>query len=183
MASKGFSINDIIDFSDMEKTSQREIHSPAPERAARTEFEELVRENVMLKEAEKKELEAEKDAQKKASARESETDSPKKPFFYLLSQKGEEIPAKILPASIGRSEACTVRIDGRSISRVHALVTMEDGKFYLEDKSTAGSYLAAFDHGRPVIRRLGKELPKKTEITDGQVIQFATEIYTFVIGK
>lgn len=181
MASKGFTINDIIDFEDedfKEKTSQSETVTTKYQEMHETGFEDGL-EEALIKEAEKREFEAETGSHKKAAAREPESASPNKPYFFLISEEGEEIPAWTLPASIGRNENCTCVIDGASISRNHAEVTEKAGKFYLEDKSTAGTYLAMLENGKPVIKRLGKDLPKQVEITDGQIIQLATNIYTF----
>lgn len=186
MASKGFTINDIIDFEDedfKEKSSQSEILEAKHEEMHKTGSEVNVKEEPAIKEAEKREPEAEAGSHRKAAAREPESAPPNKPYFFLISEEGEEIPARTLPASIGRSENCTCIIDGASISRNHAEVTEKAGKFYLEDKSTAGTYLAMLEDGKPVIKRLGKDLPKQVEITDGQIIQLATKIYTFVQRK
>lgn len=175
---KGFSINDIIDFPDEEETSQSEKKEETflKENA---EAEEKIKEEAEIKEAEKNVPKAAAKKTEKASPKEPETKPPQKTHFFLTSEDGKKISAKSLPASIGRGDFCNIRIDEASISRSHAVITEEGGKFYLEDTSTAGTYLAMLENGLPVIKRLGKDLPKKVEIKDGQIIQFATKIFTF----
>lgn len=55
--------------------------------------------------------------------------------------------------TIGRGRQADVQVNGRLTSRQHAQITLRNGRFYLRDESTNGSYLVDGDGGRKHLRR------------------------------
>jgi serine phosphatase RsbU (regulator of sigma subunit) len=72
---------------------------------------------------------------------------------------------------IGRSAECGVHLNYNGISRVHACITCENDNYYIEDlKSRNGTFL----HGKPI--------EGKTQLRDGDVVQFCDIEFIFYIN-
>lgn len=69
----------------------------------------------------------------------------------------------------------------RTISRSHALLERKDGRFYLTDTSSNGTFIAKDDFGDITFYRLPKGEP--VEIASGQTIKFAGKCMRFTIAE
>jgi EAL domain-containing protein (putative c-di-GMP-specific phosphodiesterase class I) len=75
------------------------------------------------------------------------------------------------PFSVGRSESCDLRIDSDRVSREHAIIVEEGGRFRVRDPgSTNGTFL----NGRQI-----NEAP----INDGDILLIADVELTFLVGR
>jgi len=75
------------------------------------------------------------------------------------------------PFSVGRSESCDLRIDSDQVSREHAVIVKEGGRFRVRDPgSTNGTFL----NGRQI-----DEAP----INDGDILLVADVELTFFVGR
>ena len=54
---------------------------------------------------------------------------------------------------LGRDAGCDVVVDEHHVSRTHARIGFERGKFLLEDQSTNGTYVLTHDHNVVYLRR------------------------------
>lgn len=72
---------------------------------------------------------------------------------------------------VGRSEICSVRIDGPTISRVHCIIKKVGGLDVIEDKSTNGIYLND--------QRVNKTAP----LREGDQIKVGTYVFGWLGGK
>lgn len=52
---------------------------------------------------------------------------------YTIAQKGE--------IAVGRSEECDVHFDSQYLSQVHAILTFENGQWWIQDSSTNGTFV------------------------------------------
>ena len=184
---RGFSITDIIDFDEIDEADNlRAVHA-AGEKTEALAVRQSEEEQTEAREAMAESQRAEEREEKKANsrAREPEADSPmrkKRTLFKIVKENGQEFLGNSVPACIGRGESADINLDSISISRKHAVITKESGKYYLEDFSTAGTFIAAMRDNRPEIKKLGKDLPRKVEIKDGQIIQFGVDVFIFKVA-
>jgi ABC-type multidrug transport system ATPase subunit len=90
-----------------------------------------------------------------------------------LSNIATELPSWFSDAEIiiGRSELCSVRIDGPTISRVHCIIKLVDGLAVIEDKSTNGIYLN------------DQRVYKTASLREGDQIKVGTHIFGWLGGK
>lgn len=73
--------------------------------------------------------------------------------------------------TIGRSETCSVRIDGPTISRVHCIIRKMHGLDIIEDKSANGIYLN------------DKRVNKAAPLREGDQIKVGTYVFGWLGGK
>lgn len=164
---KGFSINDIIDFGAKEKEQVgEEIKSCAP-----------------LDTPESVEHKAEVIKEPEIIEEESEDFTPFQEYILLEDEAGNKKSFETFPVVIGRAEDSSLVVSDSLVSRTHAKITKEGDKYFLEDMSTAGTYLAVMRGGKAAVLKLGEDVARKTEIKDGQIIQFATKIYIFKVQR
>jgi hypothetical protein len=74
----------------------------------------------------------------------------------LTLEYGEErqrIDARKTSCSVGRGRQADMQVNGRLTSRQHAEITLRNGRFYLRDESTNGSYIVSDDGERKHLRR------------------------------
>lgn len=97
-----------------------------------------------------------------------------------LGEKVVEIPSSIQKFTFGRSPECDLTVKGDLISRVHASIVMQRGKFLFVDQSTNGSFIK-LENGREVFLRreslslfgVGQiSLGASTDTTGTQIIKF-----------
>jgi EAL domain-containing protein (putative c-di-GMP-specific phosphodiesterase class I) len=90
-----------------------------------------------------------------------------------LGQGGlpEQTPLESLPFTIGRNESVDLQINSSRVSREHALIVKEGGRFRIED---LGSTNGTFVNGRRV---------EKATLEDGDVLLIADAEFTFFLGK
>lgn len=165
--SKGFSINDIIDFDTKEK-------EPAGEE---------MKEYAPLDTPKSVELKAEVIKEPEIIKEESEALTPFQEYILLEDEAGDKKSFETFPVIIGRAEDSSLVVSDSLVSRNHAKITKEGDKYFLEDMSTAGTYLAVMRDGKAAVLKLGEDVARKTEIKDGQIIQFATKIYIFRVQR
>ncbi|WP_411869603.1 ATP-binding cassette domain-containing protein [Vulcanococcus limneticus] len=73
--------------------------------------------------------------------------------------------------TIGRSEQCSVRIEGPTISRVHCIIKKVSGLDVIEDKSINGIYLN------------DKRVKKAASLREGDQIKVGTYVFGWIGGK
>ena len=69
--------------------------------------------------------------------------------------------------SVGRGKQASLQVNGRLTSRQHAELSFRNGRFYLRDESTNGSYVVAEDGARKHLRREEDVLSGKGRIGFG----------------
>lgn len=91
----------------------------------------------------------------------------------LKSSKADGKEWQVQPQGLvlGRSDSCDVKIEGKTVSRHHAIIHVADGNFLIEDVSSGG--------GVEVNR---KRVDKKQSLSSGDRIQVALAVFTFVIS-
>lgn len=87
---------------------------------------------------------------------------------YLLRLEAREIELADGEVTIGRSRSATVRIDHESVSRTHALMTLDNGNALLKDLNSSNG---TFVGGRRVIG--------ETRLSDGDRIQLGAALIEF----
>ncbi len=87
------------------------------------------------------------------------------------SAGGEEWQVHPQGLVLGRSDSCDVKIEGKTVSRHHAIIRVADGNFFIEDVSSGG--------GVEVNR---KRVDKQQPLSSGDRIQVALAVFTFVIS-
>lgn len=71
--------------------------------------------------------------------------------------------------SIGRSRSCDIKLDGRSVSRNHALLTKKNGRWYISDSgSTYGTFIG------------GNKISKSTALFNGDIIALSDVKLKFI---
>lgn len=86
-------------------------------------------------------------------------------YTYVLSVDGREIELSDGEVTIGRSRTSTVRIDHESVSRSHALLTLERGQAVVKDlNSSNGTYVG------------GRRVLNETRLSDGDRIQLGAAV-------
>ena len=86
-------------------------------------------------------------------------------FRYVLSVEGREIDLSDGEATLGRSRTSTVRIEHESVSRSHALLTLNKGEAIVKDlNSSNGTYVG------------GKRISRETRLQSGDRIQIGAAV-------
>jgi len=63
------------------------------------------------------------------------------------------VDARNTNCNIGRGRQADIQVNGRLTSRQHAAISFRNGRFYLRDESTNGSYVVDVEGGRKHLRR------------------------------
>lgn len=86
-------------------------------------------------------------------------------FRYVLSAEGREVDLLDGEATLGRSRTSTVRLEHESVSRSHALLTLNHGEAIVKDlNSSNGTYVA------------GKRISRETRLQNGDRIQLGAAV-------
>ena len=86
-------------------------------------------------------------------------------FRYVLSVEGREIDLSDGEATLGRSRTSTVRLEHESVSRSHALLTLNNGEAIVKDlNSSNGTYVG------------GKRISRETRLQTGDRIQIGAAV-------
>ena len=86
-------------------------------------------------------------------------------FRYVLSVEGREIDLSDGEATLGRSRTSTVRLEHESVSRSHALLTLNKGEAIVKDlNSSNGTYVG------------GKRISRETKLQSGDRIQIGAAV-------
>jgi uncharacterized RDD family membrane protein YckC len=86
-------------------------------------------------------------------------------FRYVLSVEGREIDLSDGEATLGRSRTSTVRLEHESVSRSHALLTLNKGEAIVKDlNSSNGTYVG------------GKRISRETRLQTGDRIQIGAAV-------
>jgi uncharacterized RDD family membrane protein YckC len=86
-------------------------------------------------------------------------------FRYVLSAEGHEIDLLDGEATLGRSRTSTVRLEHESVSRSHALLTLNHGEAIVKDlKSSNGTYVG------------GKRISHETRLQSGDRVQLGAAV-------
>ena len=86
-------------------------------------------------------------------------------FRYVLSVEGREIDLSDGEATLGRSRTSTVRIEHESVSRSHALLTLNKGEAIVKDlNSSNGTYVG------------GKRISRETRLQNGDRVQIGAAV-------
>lgn len=74
---------------------------------------------------------------------------------FLKDSANREIPIADFPFTIGRKADNDLALtDKGTVSKLHAVITFEDGTFYIEDKeSSNGTFLSSFEGGREKVKK------------------------------
>lgn len=91
---------------------------------------------------------------------------------YLTDSKGVRYDIRDLPFSIGRSSDRDLVIEQATVSGDHAVITREDGKYFIRDNSTNGTYLNSEEN------RISF-----SELNDGDRLFFDQYCYTFSVTR
>ena len=81
--------------------------------------------------------------------------APPSEFALVLSygNHSQRVDARNTSCSVGRGKQAGIQVNGRLTSRQHAEITFRNGRFYLRDESTNGSYIVSDDGVRKHLRR------------------------------
>jgi uncharacterized RDD family membrane protein YckC len=86
-------------------------------------------------------------------------------YRYVLSVEGREIDLSDGEATLGRSRTSTVRLEHESVSRSHALLTLNSGEAIVKDlNSSNGTYVG------------GKRISRETRLQSGDRIQIGAAV-------
>jgi len=86
-------------------------------------------------------------------------------FRYVLSVEGHEIDLSDGEATLGRSRTSTVRLEHESVSRSHALLTLNNGEAIVKDlNSSNGTYVG------------GKRISRETRLQSGDRVQIGAAV-------
>ncbi len=86
-------------------------------------------------------------------------------FRYVLSVEGREIDLSDGEATLGRSRTSSVRLEHESVSRSHALLTLNKGEAIVKDlNSSNGTYVG------------GKRISRETRLQNGDRIQIGAAV-------
>ena len=86
-------------------------------------------------------------------------------YRYVLSVEGREIDLSDGEATLGRSRTSTVRIEHESVSRSHALLTLNKGEAIVKDlNSSNGTYVG------------GKRISRETRLQNGDRVQIGAAV-------
>jgi|GEM_PF-5318202 len=90
----------------------------------------------------------------------------------VLIHKGKVVKVDNLhrEITIGRDKSCTLQLEGKWISRVHATIVKDGNCFALIDSSTNGTFLTAEDKAEVWVHRHVHFLEKRGRISIGQSI-------------
>ena len=97
-----------------------------------------------------------------------------RPWLEYYSSEGgapEQVPLDSFPFTLGRNETADFQIDSRRVSREHAAILKEGGRYRIQDlDSTNGTFV----NGQRV---------EKAKLEDGDVLLIADAEFTFFSGK
>jgi uncharacterized RDD family membrane protein YckC len=86
-------------------------------------------------------------------------------YRYVLSTEGREVELLDGEATLGRSRTSTVRLEHESVSRSHALLTLNKGEAIVKDlNSSNGTYVG------------GKRISKETRLQSGDRVQLGAAV-------
>ena len=86
-------------------------------------------------------------------------------FRYVLSAEGREVELLDGEATLGRSRTSTVRLEHESVSRSHALLTLNQGEAIVKDlNSSNGTYVG------------GKRISRETRLQNGDRVQLGAAV-------
>jgi len=105
------------------------------------------------------------------AAAEEKTECPELPPAYLASKAGEMLPLSKPDIAIGRALDNDIVLEGSGVSRHHARITWESGRFVLTDR---GSTNGTFACGRRVTRHI---------LSDGDELSFGEAHFIFRIAN
>jgi len=96
---------------------------------------------------------------------------------FLKDSGNREIPITEFPFTIGRkADNCLALTDKGTVSKLHAVITFEDGRFFIEDKdSSNGTFLSSFAEGREKI--------KKQPLNSGDIIYIYDIPFVFTVNS
>ena len=96
---------------------------------------------------------------------------------FLRDSANREIPISRFPFTIGRKADNDLALpDKGTVSKIHAVITCEDGNYYIEDKdSSNGTFLSSFENGSEKI--------KKQKLASGDVIYIYDIPFVFNINS
>ena len=96
----------------------------------------------------------------------------KKPEAFLIDENGNRFDIGKYPFSIGRNQKKDLIIDEPTVSGNHAVITEKDGKFFINDSSSNGTFLN--DENNRI---------KSEEIKNGDKLFFDHFCYIFYIAR
>ncbi|MGZ6970772.1 MAG: FHA domain-containing protein, partial [Thermoanaerobaculia bacterium] len=86
-------------------------------------------------------------------------------FRYVLSAEGREVELLDGEATLGRSRTSTIRLEHESVSRSHALLTLNQGEAVVKDlNSSNGTYVR------------GKRITRETRLQNGDHVQLGAAV-------
>jgi uncharacterized RDD family membrane protein YckC len=86
-------------------------------------------------------------------------------FRYVLSAEGREVELLDGEATLGRSRTSTIRLEHESVSRSHALLTLNQGEAVVKDlNSSNGTYVR------------GKRISRETRLQNGDRVQLGAAV-------
>jgi uncharacterized RDD family membrane protein YckC len=86
-------------------------------------------------------------------------------FRYVLSAEGREVELLDGEATLGRSRTSTIRLEHESVSRSHALLTLNQGEAVVKDlNSSNGTYVR------------GKRIARETRLQNGDRVQLGAAV-------
>ena len=96
---------------------------------------------------------------------------------FLRDYNNREIPIDHFPFTIGRKADNDLALsDKGTVSKLHAVISCEDGKFYVEDKNSSnGTFLSSYANGSEKI--------KKQQLASGDVIYIYDIPFVFNINS
>jgi len=94
-----------------------------------------------------------------------------KELLLAYHSQSFKIDLSAKPVSLGRDNICTLKITGSLISRLHAQIKVQRGKFILVDQSTNGSYVCINDQQKVFLRREELTLFGRGKITLGKPVE------------
>ena len=147
-----------IEYAPEPETAEESEPAPKPQPVPEPVKEEVVEEPVIAEEAVEKE--------------ENSSGTINGYEVYLTNCLGNRYDIEHLPFYIGRGRSKDMVIDQPTVSGDHAMITEEDGHFYVRDLSTNGTYL------NDQANRITYE-----EIHDGDKIYFDRFCYNFCLVK
>ena len=95
---------------------------------------------------------------------------------FLRDSSNREIPMEHFPFTVGRKADNDLALTGSgTVSKLHAVITFEDGAFYIEDKNSSnGTFVSSFADGR--------EKVSKYRLSSGDVIYIYDIPFVFTIN-
>lgn len=109
----------------------------------------------------------------------------KETYYFIEMKTNRSFAVCKAPFLIGAlKDACDLFIqqdpEVQAVSRLHAVLVLKNGKAYLKDQSTNGTFLGELGMADKDFYRLPKDT--EVEIRSGQVVRFAIYRYIFLKG-